>query len=57
MVPDSSEIKWVYPLIKDLAIYWSAQKRSWFVSCRCNAVEAEGIKEMYANSISVNNVK
>jgi len=37
-VPNSSEIHMMYPLVKELEIYWSAQKRRWFVSCRCNAV-------------------
>lgn len=52
--PDSREIKIAYPKVKQLAIYWSAQKRSWFVSCYCTPIEAEGIKAMYADSISVN---
>lgn len=47
-VPNSIEIKTMYPLIKELAIYWSAQKRKWFVSCRCSEMEAAGIKEMYS---------
>lgn len=46
--PDSREIKMVYPKVKQLAIYWSAQKRSWFVSCMCTESEAEGIKKLYS---------
>lgn len=34
--------------VKGLAIYWSAQKRSWFVSCYCTEKEADGIKDMYS---------
>lgn len=51
--PDSREIKYMFPRIKELAIYWSAQKRSWFVSCMCTENEAEGIKALYSNKKSV----
>lgn len=47
--PNSTEIKLMYPLIKELAIYWSATKRKWFVSCRCSEREAGEIKEMYSH--------
>lgn len=46
--PDSREIRMAYPKVRGLAIYWSAQKRSWFVSCYCTEKEADGIKELYA---------
>jgi hypothetical protein len=46
--PERAEIKIRYPLIKDLAVYWSAAKRKWFVSCRCSELEAKGIEEMYS---------
>lgn len=46
--PDSKEIRTVFPKVHELAIYWSAQKRSWFVSCYCTEKEADGIKELYS---------
>lgn len=45
--PGLREIKYMFPKVKKLAIYWSAQKRSWFVSCYCTEKEADGIKELY----------
>lgn len=46
--PDRVEIKTMFPLVKELAIYWSTIKRKWFVSCRCSESEATEIKEMYS---------
>lgn len=47
--PDSREIRLIYPMVKELAIYWSVCKSKWIVSCRCTEDEANGIKEMYSD--------
>lgn len=46
--PDTWEIRLQFPLIKELAVYWSVQKNKWFISCRCSEHEARTIKEMYS---------
>lgn len=48
--PNSKELKAAFPRIKNLAIYWSCQKRTWVVSCCCSEAEAELIKEMYSGT-------
>lgn len=48
MKPNRIEIKLMYPLVKEIAIYWSVAKNKWNISCRCSELEAKGIEDMYS---------